>query len=225
MTDDYFRYLKYKSEYLDLKHALELTQHIGGNKNNLVIHISGPSGSGKTTLGDKLRNEFGNKIIVKDFDDLRREFFRTKNMQKVKMIDKDKYQLWIDNFVSKQKKPLILTGLNHMPWWHKTHYYNTHAQHKYYINLNSDIIFKQKCKRFISDVFCDQQERLVKNLTTDNKKHLKGVQNAIGNECNYDETIKMNQMWNHDYKKQGYEFLSREHIFKEVSKIIKKEVS
>ena len=29
-----------------------------------IIHISGPSGSGKTTIGNKLKEKFGNQIII-----------------------------------------------------------------------------------------------------------------------------------------------------------------
>ena len=36
----------------------------------MIIHIGGPSGSGKTTLGNKLKQHYGDKIIVKDLDDL-----------------------------------------------------------------------------------------------------------------------------------------------------------
>lgn len=32
----------------------------------MIIHISGLSGSGKTYLGNKLKEKFGNKIVVKD---------------------------------------------------------------------------------------------------------------------------------------------------------------
>ena len=34
-------------------------------------------------------------------------------------------------------------------------------------------------------------------------------------------TIKLNTKWRKDYKKQGYKFLSRENIFKNVIKILK----
>ena len=61
----YIKYQKYKMKYLSLKNI-----QIGGSS-KLVIHISGSSGSGKTTLGNKLKDTFGNKIVVKDIDDLR----------------------------------------------------------------------------------------------------------------------------------------------------------
>ncbi len=56
----------------------------------MIIHICGVSGSGKTTLGLKLKEQFKNKIIVKDIDDLRREFIEEhyKN-EKFDIIDKD----------------------------------------------------------------------------------------------------------------------------------------
>ena len=41
----------------------------------LIIHISGASGSGKTTLGNKLKEHFKSKIIVKDLDELLDEHF------------------------------------------------------------------------------------------------------------------------------------------------------
>jgi uridine kinase len=42
----------------------------------LIIHISGASGSGKTTLGNKLKEHFKSKIIVKDLDILRFKRFK-----------------------------------------------------------------------------------------------------------------------------------------------------
>ena len=43
----------------------------------LIIHISGASGSGKTTLGNKIKEQFKSKIVVKDLDDLRAEFIES----------------------------------------------------------------------------------------------------------------------------------------------------
>ena len=42
--------------------------------NNIIIHISDPSGSDKTFMGDKLKEQFKDKIVVKDLDKLRDEF-------------------------------------------------------------------------------------------------------------------------------------------------------
>ena len=47
---------------------------------NIIIHISGVSGAGKTTLGNKLTEQFKNKIVVKDIDDLRRDFITPFNI-------------------------------------------------------------------------------------------------------------------------------------------------
>ena len=64
---------------------------------NLIIHISGASGSGKSTLGNKLKEHFKSKIVMKDLDELRNEFYGNKKWT------------YIDSYISKQKKPVIIT--------------------------------------------------------------------------------------------------------------------
>ena len=72
----------------------------------MIIHICGPSGSGKTTLGNKLKKKYGNKIVVKDLDDLRGEFIKkTYNTSKSWSFSEVKYQKYIDNYIKKNKKP------------------------------------------------------------------------------------------------------------------------
>jgi deoxyadenosine/deoxycytidine kinase len=79
------------------------------------IHIAGPSGAGKTTIGNKLKDKFKNKIVVKDIDDLRSDFIKEfYGDKKWTIIDKKAYQKYIDDYVGKIKKPLILVGLNNM---------------------------------------------------------------------------------------------------------------
>ena len=52
----------------------------------IIIHISGASGSGKTTLGNKLKETFGSKIIVKDLDDLFNEYVTKNKIENLKII-------------------------------------------------------------------------------------------------------------------------------------------
>ena len=71
----------------------------------LIIHISGASGSGKTTLGNKLKEQFKSKIIVKDLDILRDEFIKEfYGNKKWTYIDENEYQSYIDSYINKQKK-------------------------------------------------------------------------------------------------------------------------
>jgi adenylate kinase family enzyme len=206
--------IQYKINYFDASNNI-----ITGGSSQMIIHICGPSGAGKTTLGNKLKSKFGNKIVVKDFDDLRREFINLKFGNKKIVWDSVAYQKYINDFVNKQKKTLIWTGLNHMPWWNKKLYYNTHANHKFYIKLDSETIFKQKCSRYINDVFVDNQNKLIDNFIN-NKQTIDNIKNELLNECGYKETTQMNQIWNKAYKKQGYKSLSRSHIYDAVCELI-----
>ena len=75
----------------------------------LIIHISGASGSGKTTLGNKIKEQFKSKIIVKDLDILRDEFIKEfYGNKKWTYIDENEYQLYIDSYINKQKNQLFL---------------------------------------------------------------------------------------------------------------------
>ncbi len=209
------KYIKYKTKYLKLRNV-----QIAGNNNRLIIHISGPSGAGKTTLGNKLKDKFADKIIVKDTDELRDEFIKAYYGNKQwKIIDKEAYQKYIDEYVNNnQNKPLVFVGLNNIPWFHKNHYYNMHSKYNYYIEIDDMTIVKQKCMRFLEQIATD--EIAINDLINDNKRFLKFTKMAIERECGLKETMRMNKKWSKDYKKQGYKFMSRENIFGDVSKII-----
>lgn len=247
MTDYYYKYIKYKNKYLTLikNNKLNNSSHesimdfnseldteidrnlVGGGK-NIIIHISGPSGAGKTTLGNKLKYEFGNKIIVADIDDLRFDFVKKEygGFSKFKFTKSDnwnsvKYQKYIDAFIKKNNaKPIIFVGLNHMPWWNKSLYYDMHPDYKFYIKLNSDIIFKQKCSRFIEQVFIQNKNQMLNDIIKDEKSTIKNISNGYKNDCSYDLVKKMNKIWNIYYKSSGYKFFTREVIFDKVCGIL-----
>jgi hypothetical protein len=187
----------------------------------MIIHISGPSGSGKTTLGNSLQKEFGKRIVVKDIDDLRTDFIKKYyGNKKFDIIDKEEYQKYIDGFVKKHSsKPLVLVGLNHMPWWHPNHYYDMHSTHDYFIDLDDETIVKQKCKRLLLDLANSEED--MKYLVDNNEKYIKNVSGAIAEECSLKKMVKLNKKWRKDYMKRDYKFMSREAIFKNVSKILR----
>lgn len=233
------KYLKYKTDYLKLKNINQLG---GSESSNLIIHISGPSGSGKTTLGNKLKNKFGNKIVVKDIDDLRVDFIKKHyGDKKWNVIDKNAYQQYINDYIqkihkkhnqhnqqnkqNKQKqkiKPIVFVGLNNHPWWHKDLYYDMHSNHNFYINLDDETIIKQKCIRFLTIQLKNivNDDIAMNDLIISNEKFIKLVTNGINSECNASEIIKYNNKWKVDYKSQGYRFMSREKIYNSVEKLL-----
>ena len=192
----------------------------------LIIHISVASGSGKTTLGNKLKEQFKSKIIVKDLDILRDELIKDfYGNKKWTYIDENEYQSYIDSYINKQKKPIIFVGLNDNTVYgkNKNLYYNVHSQYNYYIDIDDMLIVKQKCIRLLNDIQTDKMamEDLIKN----NEKFVKKFTEAIKIECSAKQTIKQNNKWKKDYEKQGYKFMSRENIYKSVVKILNNKFS
>ncbi len=191
----------------------------------MIIHISGPSGSGKTTLGNKLKKKFGNKIIVKDLDDLRDEFIKSYYGEKRwTFINVREYQKYINDYIKKHSKKLIIfVGLNDNTIFgrNKELYYNVHSDYKFYIKIDDDIIIEQKCKRFINEELPNIVKQERKDLIENNEFFIKHIIKVFKNECSAKQTIKLNNKWKKDYKKMDYKFMSRENILKEVSKIIK----
>ena len=184
----------------------------------IIIHICGASGSGKTFLGNQLKEEFGKKIVVKDLDELRDEHIKkTYDTSKGWSIDEVKYQKYIDDFVNKQKKPIIFVGLNDNPLGTKNIYYNVHSQYNFYIDIDDKVIVKQKCIRFLTD---DLPSHLDNSVMNNNDFFIKQITKLIKNECSAKKTIKLNNKWKRDYKKQDYKFMSRENIYKSVVKIL-----
>ena len=189
----------------------------------IIIHISGASGSGKTFLGNQLKEKFGKKIVVKDLDKLRDEHIKkTYDTSKGWSIDEVKYQKFIDDFIDKQKKPIIFVGLNDNPLGTKNIYYNVHSQYNYYIDIDDKIILKQKCIRFITDDLPSHLDnQVINDIMNNNEFFIKQITKLIKGECSMNKMVKLNNKWKTYYMKQGYKFMSRENIFKNVSKILR----
>ena len=193
-----------------------------------IIHISGASGSGKTFLGNQLKEQFGKKIIVKDLDELVDKFIKDfYGNKKWTYIDENEYQKYIDTFIDKQKKPIIFVGLNdnNNPKVERfiqnkiKKYYDLHSQFNYYIDIDDMIILKQKCLRTLDAIRNDKMA--MDDLVNNNERFLEMILKEIKKDCSAKETIKMNNKWKKNYEKQGYKLMTRENIFKNVSKILK----
>ena len=166
----------------------------------LIIHISGASGSGKTTLGNKIKEQFKSKIVVKDLDDLRAEFIESPYEKKFtwEKFDSELYQAFLDKYILSQKKPLILVGLNHMFWHNKKLYYNVHSQYNYYIDIDDMLIVKQKCIRFLTDELKDmvtKNKAIIRDITEDNEKFVRLIKENIERGFNADLYRDINDLY------------------------------
>jgi len=212
----------------------------------MIIHIAGSSGAGKTTLGKKLKKHFGNKIVVRDLDDIRDKFKKyhlrkNTSFQSFKKNFKKNYQNFLDNYIKKYKKPIIITGINtyinneyfeykhHL--WHAKYKLNTHTNYKFCINISPNETLKQRWYR--------EYDMYMKYICKDLKKSKERLYNVYAKNKNvtigdinedfkwifsYSLHKKHIKNWNTFYKNEGYDFLTRKEIFKVCKKIIKKNI-
>lgn len=213
MDDLYYKkYLKYKTKYFELKN-----QMMGGSRSNIIIHISGPSGSGKTHLGNKLKEIYGNKIIVKDLDDIRDKFIRDFYGESTWTdFDQDSYKTFVKKVIMNSLKPIIITGLNMFP--HSNKYYDLNPTHKFYIKLTNEQILEQKCLRLFKNVSNDKGA--LSDLLNQNESFVRIIKRGIDDECNMKNIIKMNNKWNKHYQKQKYIFIERDELLQHIIKIL-----
>jgi hypothetical protein len=181
-----------------------------------IIHIAGASGSGKTTLGNRLKSSFGDRIMVKDLDELRDQFVADRyDGGPVRNFDREAYQDYIDNFVQSNKfKPLVFVGLNVMPWWHPNHFYELHATDKHYIDVPDVTVLRQKCKRLLLDLANSEQD--MQFLVDHNAKFINNVTQALKDECNFEKVVEESQRWTNAFRTQGYQFSTADEIFNAV---------
>lgn len=208
----------------------------------MIIHISGASGSGKTTLGNKLKAKFGNKIIVKDIDDLRHELILKYERTKISILQfnvqyNQLCQMFFDEFIDENKSKLIVivginTFINNEEERFKNHFFkvkwflNTHANYKFYINVDTDIIIKQRWDREYNDFidrFCDYMKRdkdiIFQEILKDEKKAKKDVCHYITEIMDFNRIKKDILRWNLYYEKSDYIFLTSEKIYNSIQKI------
>lgn len=194
------------------KKSTTLKNNNNSINNKFIIHISGSSGVGKTTLGNKLQKKFGNKIIVKDTDDLINEF----SNGNYENFDAIKYQKFINNFINKQNVPIIFVGLNNGGWGLNNKPYNMYSKYNFYITLDKNIIFVQRCKRFLQKYALSNEKIFYNDLI----KNPKIFNSKIKDACNYNFIMNQINQWDNYHKKHKFLFIPREQIFTKVSKIL-----
>lgn len=196
----------------------------------VIIHISGASGSGKSYLGNKFLELFGNKIIVKDLDELLDDYFVENFGQNSSYnlgdINEELYQEYIDKYIDKQKKPIIFVGLNDnlVDFFPDRNdiYYDLNAKYKFYINIDNVKLVKQKCMRYLTDGIKNMitDETFLNNLFDDNNKFIKNICDEIKRECDSKKTIQRSNKWKNDYESQGYTIATSDEIYERVVDIL-----
>ena len=137
-----------------------------------------------------------------------------------KKFNPEQYQKYINDYIKNNKKIIIFVGLNLDMWHNPNHFYELSSDYNYYIEIDDKTIVLQKCKRLFNDIPND--DIFMNDLINNNKKFIDNITRIINNDCNLSKIVKMNKLFNKNYKKMNYKFMSRENIYNSVSKIITK---
>ena len=189
----------------------------------MIIHISGPIRSGKTTLGLKILNELKNKIILYDLDNLLSNYIKINKLKHLKgeeyiRIDYNKYKKYIDSIILNKKKPIILVGINAiMNANYELTCYNIQADYKYFINIDNNIITKQRCQRFLEKAYYNTN-----SMTLNNKAFVQGIKNKVDINCNSREILNDKKSITKFYNKLKYKIMKPDMIYKRIINDIKK---
>jgi hypothetical protein len=214
----------------------------------MIIHVSGASGAGKSTLGKKVKAKLKSKVVVKDMDDLRNEYFKFCSDSQMSPAKFAKhfakgYQKFVDEFAARAgSKPILFVGLNcfiqgEKYWWHykgirsegtyPKMVVDLHQDHSFYIDLDTDTIIKQQYYRgydYFVNRFCQYMKRdkdvIFASIIENEAKAKKDICEYITDIMEFSRTRRKTAKWNKFYSKSGYEFATREDIYKKVIKLI-----
>lgn len=219
-------------------------QNGGSNKKQIIVHVAGPSGSGKTYLGNKLKEKYGDNIVVMDLDNLWRIFKQINEQQKMPIREyfdnfQKNYQEYIYQFIDKNNnKPIIFVGINSIINGENNQYndslekinmkppfyFDLKSTHNFYIKMDTQKVIEQKFNRQFNR-FCAAKDDFLNELFKDEKNARDHAVDWISMIFNVGKIVTDTDNWNKFYEKLKYKIKTQDKIFKEISKIIDKIVN
>lgn len=186
---------------------------------SVLIHIMGPTGSGKTTLGKLIKKKYP-YILVKELDEIFHDLPSLYHKQYIKINNKynfykDYFKKGINKFISDNKDTIIIftgfAGYNNEN--KKPQYIDIDAKYKFYIDKPEIEILKQRFNRYIDDINSRREYYFDRTL---NEKPLV-IDFDIWKKKINSNNIKY-------FKNNDYKFMNKEDIYKNVIKILVKEL-
>jgi len=184
---------------------------------NVFAHIAGPTGSGKSTLANKLSKTFPN-IIFKDLDDIYRSLPEEfpEDFQKMNKPEfyKTFYTKSLQKFIESTNQKIILVGFNGFSFekdFSDAIYFDINAEHKYFIDIDKEIVLKRRFKRHILFIADNIDHYFNKALKRDNKLII-----------DFDLwRKKINRPYeDKHYHNNNYKFMDNEAIYQDLSKLL-----
>lgn len=197
----------------------------------MIIHIVGNSGSGKTTLGNRFKKLYGDKIILIDTDEIKKEIIQKqyKSISKIQKVLQTGE--WINIYFTELTKILkknndkiiILTGISHLKIASLKKKLTQMIDYKFGIEEDLNKSYKKYIKRELLNI-----KKKLTTKTIDKIIQQKSENITIYSIYKYDMRypydfsfyVKLNSMFKSQNLKYGYKYLKSNLLFDKIDKII-----
>ncbi len=201
----------------------------------MIIHIVGNSGSGKTTLGNRFKKLYGDKIILIDTDEIKKEIIQKqyKSISKIQKVLQTGE--WINIYFTELTKILkknndkiiILTGVSHLKIASLKKKLTQMIDHKFGIEEDLNKSYKKYIKRELLNI-----KKKLTTKTIDKIIQQKSENITIYSIYKYDMRypydfsfyVKLNSMFKSQNLKYGYKYLKSNLLFDKIDEIINVEI-
>lgn len=197
----------------------------------MIIHIVGNSGSGKTTLGKRFKKLYGDKIILIDTDQIKKEAIQKQyksisKIQKVLRTDEwmNVYFTELTKILKKNNdKIIILTGVSHLKIASLKKKLSQMIDHKFGIEEDLNKSYKKYVKRELLNIKKSLTTKTINKIIQQKSENIitySLYKYDIRYPYDFSFYVKLNTMFKSQNLKNGYKYLKSNLLFDKINEII-----
>jgi len=197
----------------------------------MIIHIVGNSGSGKTTLGKRFKKLYGDKIILIDTDQIKKEAIQKQyksisKIQKVLQTDEwmNVYFTELTKILKKNNdKIIILTGVSHLKIASLKKKLSQMIDHKFGIEEDLNKSYKKYVKRELLNIKKSLTTKTIDKIIQQKSENIitySLYKYDIRYPYDFSFYVKLNTMFKSQNLKNGYKYLKSNLLFDKINEII-----